>query len=77
MARLKNGLTPKEQALAIAITLIAQALSERDEAFSEWGDMTPKQQLSVRDQLAKLHNRLLNQSGLDGIERNAQGEVPL
>lgn len=62
-----RGFTPKEAAYDIAIGWISNVI---EGYASDLDDIEPpSRRKQVRKQLAKLHNRLLDQSGLDGIAK--------
>ncbi len=70
----KPSYTPKEAAYDIAIAWLSLAYRERTDDLSAYTNkgqnaycQTPYQKKLVRRQIAKLHNRLLEKSGLDGI----------
>ncbi len=71
--RLKNGFTPKEEAYSIAIERLRGVHRRMVDLDVE---LTPKQDEALMDAVAKLHNQLLERSGLDGIALpcNKQGE---
>lgn len=60
--RSKDGFTPIEMAYAAAIGLLANYHHLRDDPKE-----TPAFNRRLNVQLAKLHNRLLDESGLDGL----------
>ncbi len=66
--------TPKEAAYDIAISWLSLAYRGRTDDLSEYANKrnnayfnTPSQKKLVKQQIAKLHNRLLDKSGLDGM----------
>lgn len=64
--------TPKEAAYAVAIDAIYEAHKAAtayglDSRTAEKFGATPSELKKILVQLAKLHDRLLSQSGLDGI----------
>lgn len=64
--RNKDGETPKELATAIILTEIAAFAKELP--FSHRDEHTASFELATRRQMARMHNRLLNKSTLDGVE---------
>lgn len=67
MKRLKDrGLTPKEAAYTFAIE-DARAVAEDPYWIEQMTDVLSEQKAVYR-QLAKLHNKLLRESGMDGTE---------
>jgi hypothetical protein len=65
MMRNKDGETPKELATAIVLTEIA-ALS-KELPFNHRDEHPPSFERKVREQIAKIHNRMLDKSNLDGM----------
>jgi len=63
--RNKNGETPKDLALMIVLTEIATFAEELP--FSHRDEHTPSFEREIRYQIARIHNRLLDQSTLDGM----------
>jgi len=64
----KIGYTPRQAAYAITIQGIANATVCPNEHLTGGDDLTPNELKQVTIQLTKLHNQLLNKSGLDGVE---------
>ena len=63
--RTKDGRTPRQVAHDIAITAVRNACVAIDERVDE--KLTDRQRKAIYEQLIKIHNRLLEKSGLDGI----------
>ncbi len=59
--------TPREAAYSIAIDWLHAVYNERTADIEDIDDRASVQR-EVRRQVAALHNRLLRQSGLDGLE---------
>ena len=58
-----NEMTPREFAYDLAIGWLANAYR----GFTgDLDDLTPSQERAVKEQIAKLHNRLLEQADLSG-----------
>jgi len=62
---MKGGLTPKQAATDIALGWLKAAYTEQTADIHSY-ITTPYEHKLVKDQIAKLHNRLLDKSGLDG-----------
>ena len=58
-----NDLTPREFAYDLAAGWLANAYRE---ATGDLADLTPAQKREVKAQIAKLHNRLMEQANLNG-----------
>ena len=65
--RTKDNYTPKEEAQNIAMGYLRLAY-EGKTADIEEADDRPSVQRGIRRQVAKLHNKLLRDSGMDGLE---------
>ena len=63
----KDGYTPKETAYAVAIGWLDNAYHGATQDV-ECFDERPHVQKQIKRQIAKLHNKLLRKSNLDGIE---------
>ncbi|MHA1859146.1 MAG: hypothetical protein ACTSUU_06845 [Candidatus Thorarchaeota archaeon] len=63
----EGSYTPQEAAYAMVITDISATV--RDAGGHDWVNMDdrPSMKRKIKRQLIKLHNRLLEESGLDGI----------
>jgi diadenosine tetraphosphate (Ap4A) HIT family hydrolase len=59
-----NGFTPKQYAHDLAVGWISAIYNRQT---SDLSDLTDAQQKAVREQLAKLHERLMNNAKLDGL----------
>jgi diadenosine tetraphosphate (Ap4A) HIT family hydrolase len=62
-----NGFTPKQYAHDLAVGWISAIYNSHTADLS---DLTDAQQKAVREQLAKLHERLMNNAKLDGLSLN-------
>lgn len=73
MAELKGGYTGKQVAIDIALGWLAAAYRGETNDVGYYAS-TPGLQRDVRREIAKLHNKLLDESELDGIalEENVQ-----
>lgn len=66
MSRKKSEYTPREIAHSIAIDWLRNAFLERTGDLDTF-NLSPSATRKTRHQIAKLHNKLLEQSSLDGI----------
>lgn len=63
------AVTPAKKAYQIAIDALAASYEEYSNGTAQDEDFSsPGKQLRVAKQVAKMHNRLLSKSKLDGIE---------
>lgn len=67
----KLDATPREAAYSVAIDWLSHAYHGLTNDVPEMTDSEPEQR-AVRKQIAKLHNRLLRDSGMDGLEINEE-----
>jgi hypothetical protein len=63
--RTKDGYTPTETACSLTMGWIRAMVANRTADIEDL-EMTPSLEAAVRKQLAKIHNRLLDKSKLDG-----------
>lgn len=63
--KLKNGYTPRTAALDIATGWLRAAFEGKTADVADYAT-TPAQERALRLAIGKLHNRLLDSSGLDG-----------
>ena len=59
-----NDMTPRQFAFDLAIGWLRAAYQGHT---SDLDDLTPAQKRDVKEAIAKLHDRLLDQSGMDGL----------
>lgn len=62
----KNGMTPRECAHDMAIGWLRAVHEKRTGDLADL-KLPPAHEREVKAQIAKLHNRLLDESGMDGI----------
>lgn len=77
MAKAKKAvpMTPSKKAYRLALDALSDAYEEFSEGNAEDDDFTsPGKQKKVAAQIAKLHNRLLKKSKLDGDELDEDPE---
>lgn len=65
----EDGYTPKEAAYATAIGWLDNAYHGATQDIECYDDR-PHVQRQIKKHIAKLHNKLLKKSGLDGIDLN-------
>ena len=63
---MKSGYTPTEAAVDIALGWLRAAFEDDTSDISRYANTETEKKL-LRKALAKLHNRLLNKSGMDGL----------
>lgn len=73
MNRNKDGETPKEVATAIVLTELSALTKELP--FSQRDENPPWFELRVRQCIAKIHNRMLDDSTLDGMHVEVSAQI--
>ncbi len=63
--RTKDGFTPRQAARNLVMGWVRAMVSNRTADIEDM-QMQPSLEREVRKQLAKIHNRLLDETGLDG-----------